>query len=171
VSLAGGAREPKVGLRLKSQISYRQTGVPYNTRSKRMDNTASGNNPSYELQLTGLRPDGQLQKKTRVPTSAQTKAARNSSGMQISSYAITNRPRRSPNVVMRHEPMLERPLVGFSCARSIANDRITRAKALAKEELSAIVPGGMLRANPRATDGAWNQPSPEQPIEAIQKRF
>jgi len=43
VFLAGGAREPKVGLRLKSQISYRQTGAPYNTRNKRMDNTASGN--------------------------------------------------------------------------------------------------------------------------------
>jgi hypothetical protein len=49
--LAGGAWEPEVGLRLKSQISYRQTGAPYNTRNKRnkrMDNTASGNNPTYK---------------------------------------------------------------------------------------------------------------------------
>jgi len=44
VFLAGGAPEPKVGLRLKFQISYRQTGAPYNMRNKRMDNTASGNN-------------------------------------------------------------------------------------------------------------------------------
>jgi hypothetical protein len=42
--LAGGAWTLKVGLRLKSPISYRQTGAPYNMRNKRMNNTASGNN-------------------------------------------------------------------------------------------------------------------------------
>jgi hypothetical protein len=67
--------------------------------------------------------------------------------------------------------MLERPLVGFSRGRSIANERITAAKSVTKEELSAILPGVMLRANPRAADGAWHQPSPEQPIVAIQNYF
>jgi len=42
--LAGGAWELKVGLKLKSRVSDRQTDAPYNMRDKRMDNTASGNN-------------------------------------------------------------------------------------------------------------------------------
>jgi hypothetical protein len=67
VSLAGGAREPKVGLRLKFQISYRQTGAPYNMRNKRMGNTASGNNSTYQQHLTGLHPRRQSQTQTRVP--------------------------------------------------------------------------------------------------------
>src|ERR1700722_3474659 len=44
-SVSGGwGSGTKVELRLKSQISYLQTGARYNTRNKRMDNTASGNN-------------------------------------------------------------------------------------------------------------------------------
>jgi hypothetical protein len=46
--LAGGAWKLKVGLRLKSPISYRQTGAPYNMRNKRMDNTVSGNNSTSQ---------------------------------------------------------------------------------------------------------------------------
>ena len=38
----------KFGLRLKSQISYRQAGAPYNMRNKRTDNAASGNNSTYK---------------------------------------------------------------------------------------------------------------------------
>jgi hypothetical protein len=38
----------KFGLRLKFQISYRQTRAPYNTRNKRMDNIASGNDSTYK---------------------------------------------------------------------------------------------------------------------------
>jgi len=48
VFLAGGAWKLKVGSRLKSQISYRQNGAPYNMRNKRMDNTASGNTSTYK---------------------------------------------------------------------------------------------------------------------------
>src|ERR1700675_237437 len=48
-SIAGGwGSGTKVELRLKSQISYRQSGAPYNMRNKRTDNTASGNNSTYK---------------------------------------------------------------------------------------------------------------------------
>ena len=155
--LAGGAREPKVGLRLKSQNSYRQTGAPYNMRNKRTDNTASGNNSSYKEHLTEVHLRRQSQR--RRPCLHLIRASGMGFNLHLirappdnqSAPAQSNTPKPAP-----HDASDVR-LWDF-CQQAAPRRRFRTSANVTKETLSLKAPSVMLRAAPRFTPGLGTIP-------------